>query len=389
MHIDAIIKVSPWMHKEKDEAPRVRERFAKLLNAEGPHCIALAPSTAFAISVAAKNLIASGRLRRGTKIIILQNEMASNVYPWQEACARTGALLQVIPRPTAPLTWADTIVQALTTSSEPIAALALTPVHWCDGSYIDLIKISEYLHCIDEERRPWLVVDGTQAIGAQPFDVAAIRPDFAACSVHKWLMCTHGISLMYLHPKHHDTWTPLDFHERSRLGSEDPSWDSVGTFAIHPSEDRSYHTGGYPEAFLPGARRIDAGGRPNPVVLPMLAVSLETLCRSGQVEAIHAYLTYLTDMLAGEIENDPTSMIEVLPKSMRSGHIIGLRLKAAHSDGISIHDVAKNLQENARVCLAVRHGAIRLAPHVFITPENILKVASFLKMKYSTVRSIE
>jgi hypothetical protein len=181
---------------------------------------------------------------------------------------------------------------------------------------------------------------------------------------------------------------PLDFHERSRRGSDEPHWDSVGTFVtrLAPLNDASsYHTGGYPEAFLPGARRIDAGGRPNPIVLPMLAVSLDMLVRKGQVEAIQRYLTSLTDILAEAIEGVPTSIVEVLPKAMRSGHIIGLRLKETADPTITIHDIAEDLQENARVCLAVRHGTIRLAPHVFVAPEEMSVVAAYIVNKYVSV----
>jgi selenocysteine lyase/cysteine desulfurase len=374
--------MSPWLHTEEDEAPKVRELYSRLINAEGSHCIALAPSTAFAMSVAAKNLVASGRLRMGGFIIALQNEMASNVYPWQEACRVTGANFLVVPRPTPPFTWAEAIIDALHRHVDSTAALALSPVHWCDGSSIDIKKVSEYLLHIEESKRPWLILDGTQCIGAQTFDVGELQPDFVACSVHKWLMCPHGVSLMYLHPRHHSTWSPLDFHERSRLGSDESSWDSVGTFEMTLSANASYFTGGYPELFLPGARRIDAGGRPNPIVLPMLAVSLEILGRVGQVEAIQRYLTHLTDMLADAIERHPASIIEVLPKGMRSGHIIGLRLKETANSYITVHDLAKDLQENARVSLAVRHGCIRLAPHVYVTPEEVSQVVSFLTNKY-------
>jgi len=62
------------------------------------------------------------------------------------------------------------------------------------------------------------------------------------------------------------TLHPLEFHERSRLGSSDMvAWDEVGAMRAARR---------YPETFLPGARCADAGGRLNPVIAPMVCLLL-------------------------------------------------------------------------------------------------------------------
>ena len=66
---------------------------------------------------------------------------------------------------------------------------------------------------------------------------------------------------VYLAPELHATWTPIDHHERSREGSDNPAWDEHGAMA-------GAH--GYPEPFFPGARRLDGGGRANPTIMPMV-----------------------------------------------------------------------------------------------------------------------
>jgi hypothetical protein len=75
--------------------------------------------------------------------------------------------------------------------------------------------------------------------------VAAIRPDFVACSVHKWLCCPYGMSLVYVAKKWHREWEPLDMHERGRHGSDDATWDTVGQMTV---------ASGYPTAYMNGAR---------------------------------------------------------------------------------------------------------------------------------------
>ena len=77
------------------------------------------------------------------------------------------------------------------------AAVAVPPCHWCTGAAVDLVAVG--VKCRSGKgsnsgnRRPFLIVDGTQSIGAQPFDVAEVQPDFVACSVHKWLCCPYGM----------------------------------------------------------------------------------------------------------------------------------------------------------------------------------------------------
>jgi len=57
---------------------------------------------------------------------------------------------------------------------------------------------------------------------------------------------------------------------------------------------------GYPTQFQEGARRLDAGGRPNPICIPMLAKALEQVAE-WTPERVALYCRPLTDRIAGEI----------------------------------------------------------------------------------------
>eukprot|EP01036_Dinobryon_divergens_P054051 gene54051-72237_t len=112
------------------------------------------------------------------------------------------------------MSWSDAIISAI---DEKVEVIAVSHTHWCDGSLIDIEAISTKLSTLSY-RKPFLIIDATQSIGAIPFDIQKLQPDFVACSIHKWLCGPYGMSLMYLHPDHHNIWQPLDHHERSRLG---------------------------------------------------------------------------------------------------------------------------------------------------------------------------
>lgn len=191
--VDALKRKStPWngICTENDSL-KVREMFAELINCES-YCVAIAPSTGFAMSVAAKNIVRMGILHVGTSVLLIEKDAGSAVYPWQDACNQTHATLRIVEDPihsNDEITWADAILEQL---DENVAVVVLPVVHWCDGALIGLEKIVDFLSEIPSENRPLLVVDGTQSIGVMPFDVHKIKPTFMACSGHKWLNGHYG-----------------------------------------------------------------------------------------------------------------------------------------------------------------------------------------------------
>ena len=42
-----------------------------------------------------------------------------------------------------------------------------------------------------------LIIDGTQSVGALPFNIKKINPDALICAGYKWLMGPYGIGLAY------------------------------------------------------------------------------------------------------------------------------------------------------------------------------------------------
>ena len=108
-----------------------------------------------------------------------------------------------------------------------------------------------------------LVVDGTQSVGALPFDVTAIRPDFLVVATYKWLLGPYAAGYLYVAPKHHDGM-PIEHNWADRARSED-------------------FTGlvDYRDAFQPGARRYDVGERGNFHLLPMANAALRQLHEWG------------------------------------------------------------------------------------------------------------
>jgi selenocysteine lyase/cysteine desulfurase/dTDP-4-dehydrorhamnose reductase len=364
----------PWLSPVNYEND-VRQLYSKLINCSWD-CITFTPSTSYAMTLAAKNIKHSGIFARKRKVLVIADEMPSNVYPWQDLCSSTGGELcvinsRVVNSSSVPTPWHEAIIEAL---NDDIAVVALSNVHWCNGSFINLYEICQIIHSMDDP--PFIVIDGTQSIGILEFDVQLLQPDFVACSVHKWLLGPYGTSLVYLNPKHHSTWEPLDFHDRTRLGSDSSYWDDYGTMRNETDPNIELQSKlGYPETFMKGAVRITAGGRPNPIFMPMLCESIRLVLRWG-VRNLSNYLSSLTDTLADIISNKCQGF-SVFPKHLRSNHILGVYVDSStlHMSTTAVVDFLKS----HNVHVALRHNVIRISPHVYNTMEDMISVGSLFE----------
>jgi selenocysteine lyase/cysteine desulfurase len=400
---DALIKESnPWTEANAvvnaeanqqqlskiDVAHQTRTLFGQIIGANASD-VAITPSTGFALTMVAHNLYRTGILKNvndnnnandndnvnnnssaekndHNQILILQDEMSSEVYCWQEVCKESNCKLVIVPHPTSQEhDWTYLIMKALINdTNQRIKVVCIPQVHWSDGSYIDL-------KCIGEEckkRNIIFVVDGTQSVGIFPLNVKEIQCHVLAASVHKWLLGPHGQSLVYIDPSFHNTWLPLDQHERSRTVFQNDVYDAA-------EENIGSH--GYPEEFVIGAARLDSGGKKNPILLPMVCEGLRIV---NQIDTLQAqnYLKGLTNrILAGGQE-----MGFGVQPGPRAGHIIGLRPKSPELCAVltpeRMVEMANNLKQKG-VYLAVRCGAFRIAPYLDTTMENVERLLQALQ----------
>ena len=367
----------PWdapSHDAQDDLKQIRRLFAKLI---GSLCVdgsdvTICPSTAFAITLAAHNLRRTGKIRPNSKILLIQDQMPSAVYPWQEICHFVEGLeLLVVPYPeTKERGWTELILEQLQDAEQNISVACLPQCHWADGSLIDLVKVSEACQSCNVS----LVIDATQSIGAMPFSVQEIDAELVSCSVHKWLLAPHGCSLCYVNPRNHDAWLPLDQHDRARLCNENPLWD-VETNKLRSG--RIQDGAGYSEEFVHGARRLDAGGRPNPILMPMLRAALEILARYGDIERIQSKISEINDqVLEGAMQMGFTTS-----PGPRAGHILGLRpgsdeLKAKLTPEAML-EICKRLQAKG-IFISARCGAFRISPYINTTEDEVKQLLAGL-----------
>ena len=319
------------------------------------HDIALMPSTAFAMTLAAHNILrhphvtphddasiqssnkswkrsmirkrqSSSSVPQSYKILVLQDQYPSAIYPWQELIHQHNNnnnnpkntsshsnnnihwSLHVVPYPqdtrhdNSVVSWTDLILEHLHHLEHTIRVVALPPVHWATGQRIDLAIIGDY--CAHHQQH--LIVDATQAVGILPLPhTLTHHASLIACSVHKWLRSpTNGVSCVYIHPALHDTWQPLDQHERGRQFYCGNKNSSSSNSSISPAQQAlaTRHfmnptTGCYPAAYATNARKFDAGGKANPLLLTVVAAAMKQVVVARDIVSVEAAQKHLERLL--------------------------------------------------------------------------------------------
>ena len=326
-------KSRPWELTPDDffeEAEEVRALFARLVGGDTGG-VAIVPSVSYGISVAAANVSVS----EGQKILILEDQFPSNVYAWRGLAERSGARLITVPRP-EDLDWSRALLEEIDAGT---AVVAVPNCHWTDGSLVDLARVGESVR----EAGAALVVDGIQSLGAHPFDVSEVRPDFLIASSYKWLLGPYGVGFMYVGEKYREG-TPIEHNWINRRGSQNFS-----------------QLVAYQDAFQPGARRYDVGERSNFALLPVAAEALRRLI-DWEVENISETIGTLTDLIQREAEKRG---IRAISKERRARHMIGLMLGPGAPDDLAARLTAHN------VYVSVRGESVRVSPHLYNTEEDV------------------
>lgn len=324
-------KSAPWAITVDDffsDAERIRSLVAGLIGADADG-VALIPSVSYGVGTAALNL----PLCEGQRVIVLGEEFPSNYYPWKEAAGRAGAAVVVVERPPEGDV-ADALCAAI---DERAAVVAVPQCHWTDGLFVDLERVASCARSAGAA----LVVDLSQSLGALPFDVSAVRPDFVVTVGYKWLLGPYSQSYMWAAPDRRDG-TPIEFNWITRAGSED--FASLVT---------------YRDDFRAGARRYDVGEMSNFVLLPMAVAALEHIADWGP-DRIAASIRPLTERAANEALE-----IGFSATARHAAHLIGLRRPGGLRKGLG------EALAREGIYVSVRGDSIRVGPHLYNTEGDI------------------
>ncbi|AKD55134.1 aminotransferase class V-fold PLP-dependent enzyme [Spirosoma radiotolerans] len=323
-------------------AMRVRALFSQLVNNPDAERIAIVPSVSYGMAVVARNLHNKPGIRAGQRIVLVGSEFPSDVYAWDRVRTELGLTVTTVGIPDEfpkGAIWNERLLDAI---GPDTALVVAPPVHWMYGTRFDLEAVGKRARDVGA----WLAVDGTQAIGALPFDLAAIQPDAVICAGYKWLMGPYSIGLAYYGPAF-DEGTPLEEGWMNRLDSNQ----------FHRLMD-------YQPIYRPKAYRYNVGEHSHFLQMPMLEAALSQL-NEWQPERIQAYAEALMRDVWPALEALGCRIEPVDEHQGRAHHLVGVWLPD-HADPMAIQQAL----QAEKVSVSARAQALRIAPHLYNTPED-------------------
>ena len=170
-----------------DAYEQARIKIQKHINAKNTYEVLFTRGTTESI-----NLVANGfsqLLQAGDEVLISYLEHHSNIVPWQLACQRSAAKLQVIPM----LEDGSLDMQAFEKLlSNKTKIVAVNHVSNALGTINDIQTVITKAHQVDAA----VLIDGAQAIAHIEIDVQALDCDFYCASGHKMYAPT-GVGFLY------------------------------------------------------------------------------------------------------------------------------------------------------------------------------------------------
>jgi len=339
---DAIrAKENPWTITSNDffdSIETVRDLFARIVGCNSD-CVAIIPAVSYGIALAAKNL----PLEEGQSIVLLHDQFPSNVYSWRILASQKNAVVKTVPRP-VDKDWTPALLECI---EDNTGIVAVSNCHWTDGTLIDLEAIGERCRA----KGSALVVDAIQSLGAMPFSVERVQPDFLVAAAHKWLLGPYSFGFCYVDSKWHQGMG-LEENWMNRADSED--FSSLVD---------------YRDNYQKGARRFDMGESSNFILSPIAAVAMRQIL-DWEVENIAVTLQAKTDAIADRAKEIG---LVVAPRHTRAPHLIGISKPGGFRKELP------NLLAQEKVFVSVRGESIRIAPHLYTADEEIERLFSALR----------
>ncbi len=324
-----------------DEARRL---FATLVHGDDPARVAILPGVSYGVAIAARNL----GVAKGQNIVLTHEQFPGNVHGWTKLAQDCGAEVRFATPPDGPgrgQAWNDVLLAHI---DEATAVVACPHVHWTDGTRFDLVEVGR--RC--REVGAALIVDGTQSVGALPFDVAEIQPDALLVASYKWLLGPYSVGFGWFGPRF-DGGTPL---EETWIGRE-------------RSEDFQ-HLVNYRDGYQPGAVRYDVAERSNFALLPMALASLGLIIKWGPAR-IQSYCEALTCDMLREAAGIGFSVED---ERWRASHLFGLRMPA----GLDLAALKEAL-DRRNVVASLRGSALRVSPNVYNDEADVAALMAGLR----------
>ncbi len=225
--------------------------------------------------------------------------------------------------------------------------MSLGNVHWADGTRFDLKEIRVRTN----EVGALMVIDGTQSVGAMPFDVKVLQPDALICGGYKWLMGPYSMGLAY-YGDYFNQGKPVEENWLNRKDSE--NFDGLVN---------------YQSDYQPGALRYEVGEHSNFILIPMMLEALRQI-NQWKPENIQDYCAAITRK---PIEKLRQAGFWIEDENFRGHHLFGLRLPKE----VDLQKMKARIVKN-KIWVSLRGDSVRVSPHIYNREEEMMQLVKVL-----------
>jgi selenocysteine lyase/cysteine desulfurase len=287
---------------------KVRARLAQWLG-KSPEDLTFVSNTTEGLNLAAHSL----QFRAGDRIVCAEDEFPSVARIWKVA-EHTGAQVVRVRIPREE----DRQARLMAATVHGTRVLAVSHTNSSTGTTMDLAALGR--HC--RKRGTLLMVDGIQALGAVPVDLALV--DIYATSFFKWMLSGFGVGMLVTSARAREAMVP--------------AWQGYANMDDPPQLQ-------YAHVNTPALYGLDA--------------TLDVLESIGW-DAIHARVRALGDGLVAQADRHGLEL--VTPRGQRAGIFV---FRAPDAEAARQRLAARNIS------VAARGAGVRVSPHFYNTPEEV------------------
>ena len=320
---------------------RIREKVARLI---GSRADEIAVTTGASAGLAA---VAAGiDWKSGDEVLVGQGEFPAHFSTWLRY-QQAGKLCVRVVEGRGRFISADDYIESIGPRTRLISA---SFVRFDNGARLDAARLARACERVGAA----LLLDITQAAGTMPMNIRDLGASMAVSSGYKWLLGPYGVGFF---------WIAQEWIDRLPLGA-------VYFMALEGARD--FHS--LPTAdvrAMPGARRWDSAETANFTNLAAFDASLDLVLRVG-TDAVERFIDRLVAEIIDGLGRTRCVLASPAERERRGPYVC---VSARNpNDTVALYQKLRV----AGVSVSLRGRALRIAPHIYNTPEDIARLMKVL-----------